>query len=40
MSRLANGFVWRLPFADPGVLGAYRAFERAVYENLADAKAA
>ena len=29
-----------LPFADPGVLGAYRAFERAVYEELAGAKAA
>jgi CubicO group peptidase (beta-lactamase class C family) len=29
-----------IPFADPAVLGAYRAFERAVYEELAGAEAA
>jgi CubicO group peptidase (beta-lactamase class C family) len=29
-----------IPFADPAILGAYRAFERAVYEELTSAKAA
>jgi hypothetical protein len=29
-----------LPFADPAVLAAYNAFERAVYDELAAAKAA
>ena len=29
-----------IPFADPAILGAYRAFERTVYEELAGAKAA
>ncbi len=29
-----------LPFADPAVLGAYNAFERVVYDDLARAKAA
>jgi CubicO group peptidase (beta-lactamase class C family) len=29
-----------IPFADPAILKAYRAFERAVYDELADANAA
>jgi methyl acetate hydrolase len=29
-----------IPFADPAILGAYRGFERAVYEELTSAKAA
>ncbi len=29
-----------IPFADPAILSAYRAFERAIYEELAGAKAA
>jgi methyl acetate hydrolase len=29
-----------IPFADPAILKAYRAFERTVYEELAGAKAA
>jgi hypothetical protein len=29
-----------IPFADPAILKAYRAFERTVYKELAGAKAA
>jgi methyl acetate hydrolase len=29
-----------IPFADPAILGAFRAFERAIYEELTSAKAA
>jgi hypothetical protein len=29
-----------IPFADPAILRALRAFERAIYEEIADAKAA
>jgi methyl acetate hydrolase len=29
-----------IPFADPAILGAYRAFERAIYEELTSSKAA